>query len=321
MMPQYDLSAVGFVVLDTLCAHADSMPPRGGATFVDQMTMTVAGTAGATAYDCAMLGLNVQIATELGTDPMGDWLVSTMQAQGINTDMILRNTGVQSPMSMLPIAPDGARSAFFVPGTSNTFTLSDAQIDELCEAKIVHLGGTGLLANLDGERSLALLKRAKEKGCTTVFDLILANAETVALVEPLLPYIDYFVPSIEEARSMAGGGSPAEVATWFQEKGVKNAIITLEGDGVWVAPEKGTAYQLPAHKIEVVDTTGCGDSFTAGVIVGVSKSWELKQIARFANAVAAHVAQGLGSQGILKDFETTLAAMEAWPLRELQEAS
>ncbi len=316
-MTQFDLSAVGFVVLDTLCAHADAMPPRGGATFVDQMTMTVAGTAGATALDCATLGLNVQVTTELGCDPMGDWLVSAMEKAGVNTGSVSRNAKVQSPMSMLPIAPDGARAAFFVPGTSNTFTLDAAGIEAACNARIVHLGGTGLLAAFDGAPSLALLKRAKALGRTTVFDLILANDATISLVEPLLPYIDYFVPSIEEARAMAGGGTPAEVAAWFKTRGVKNALITLEADGVWVDPAEGEAFQLPAHQIDVVDTTGCGDSFTAGVIIGIVKGWDIAKTARFANTVAAHVAQGLGSQGILKDFEQTHAAMETWPLKEL----
>ena len=62
MLATYNLSAAGFLVLDTLCAHADEMPPKGGATFVERMAMTVAGTAGATAYDCAMLGLKVHLA-------------------------------------------------------------------------------------------------------------------------------------------------------------------------------------------------------------------------------------------------------------------
>ncbi|KMW58837.1 Ribokinase [Candidatus Rhodobacter oscarellae] len=316
-MTQFDLSAVGFVVLDTLCAHADQMPPRGGATFVDQMTMTVAGTAGATALDCAMLGLSVRVATQMGRDPMGDWLVSAMEAAGIDCGLVSRNDAVQSPMSMLPIGPDGARRAFFVPGTSNTFTLDDAGIEAACDARIVHLGGTGLLAAFDGAPSLALLQRAKALGRTTVFDLILANDETVRLVEPLLPYIDYFVPSIEEARAMAGGGSPAEVAAWFKARGVKNALITLEGDGVWVDPAQGDAFHLPAHQIDVVDTTGCGDSFTAGVITGIAKGWDIRQTARFANTVAAHVASGLGSQGVLKDFDSTYAAMGAWPVKEI----
>ncbi len=314
-MTAFDLTAVGFVVLDTSCAHADAMPPRGGATFVEQSTMTVAGTAGATALDCAMLGLKVRVATEIGRDAMGDWLIGEMERHGIDTALISRNDTVQSPMSMLPIAPDGARAAFFAPGTSRTFCLDDASIEAACAARIIHLGGTGLLDAFDGDPSLKLLKRAKERGRTTVFDLILANDATIRLVEPLLPHIDYFVPSIEEARAMAGGGTPAEVAAWFKGRGVRNAVITLEGEGVWVDPEMGEPFHLPAHRIDVVDTTGCGDSFTAGIITGLARGWDLRQSARFANTVAAHVAQALGSQGILTDFDTTVQAMERWPLR------
>lgn len=315
-MTQFDLSAVGFLVLDTLCAHADAMPPKGGALFVDHSTMTVAGTAGATALDCAMMGLSVQICSEIGNDPMGDWLLSEMRAWGLNTDLVSRHETIQSATSILPISSDGARSAFFVPGTANTFTLDDVGIEAATNAKFVHLGGTGLLENFDGAPSQKLLKRAKEKGCETVFDLILANSETVALVEPLLPYIDYFVPSIEEASAMAGVNCPKEVAGWFKARGVKNAILTLEGDGVYVDPEFGTPFYLPSHQIEVVDTTGCGDSFTAGIITGLSKGWDLRECARFANTMAAHVAKGLGSQGILTNFDETVAVMNDWPLRE-----
>ncbi len=315
-MATYDLSAVGFLVLDILCAHADKMPPKGGATFVDQMTMTVAGTAGATAYDCAMLGLNVQIAAEVGCDPMGDWLVSAMKKKGMNTDLVSRSKSAQTAMSMLPIGTDGARSAFFVPGASNTFDLSGDALERVLDADIVHLGGTGLLGTFDGAPSERLVKAAKKRGRKTVFDLILANEDTIGLVEPLLPHIDYFVPSIEEAGAMAGQSDPAAVATWFREKGVRNVVLTLEGDGVYVAPVGEPPQYLPAHDIEVVDTTGCGDSFTAGLITGLSKGWSLVESARFANTVAAHVACGLGSQGILKNFDTTLKAMHAWPLKE-----
>lgn len=315
-MAQFDLSAVGFLVLDTLCAHANEMPPKGGALFVEQSTMTVAGTAGATALDCAMLGLNVQIAAEVGRDPMGDWLCDAFQAHGVNTDLVSRHDSVQTSMSMLPISSDGARSAFFVPGTSRTFRLDSAGIEQATKADFVHLGGTGLLAAFDGEPSLALLKRAKALGRTTIFDLILANTETIALVEPLLPFIDYFVPSIEEASAMAGATDPADVARWFKSKGVKNAVLTLESNGVFVDPADGDPFSLPAHDIEVVDTTGCGDSFTAGIITGLSKGWDLRESARFANTVAAHVACGLGSQGVLRNIEETVTAMNNWPLKD-----
>lgn len=314
-MPTYDFSAVGFLVLDVLCRHADEMPPKGGATFVNEMLMTVAGTAGATAVDCAILGLNGRIVTEVGQDDMGDFLVGKMQSFGLNTELVSRHQSVQTSMSMLPISTDGARSAFFVPGTAETFRLDDSAIDAALDAEIVHLGGTGLLKAFDGAPSLQLLKRAKELGRTTVFDLILANTETIDKVEPLLPFIDYFVPSIEEAAAMAGRREPADVAAWFKNRGVKNAILTLEGDGVFVDPAEGEPFSLPSHKIDVVDTTGCGDSFTAGIIVGLAKGWNIRDCAKFANAVAANVASGLGSQGTLSSFGATVENMNSWPLR------
>lgn len=314
-MPTFDFSAVGFVVLDVLCRHAREFPPPGGATFVDQITMTVAGTAGATALDCALLGLNGQISARVGQDVMGDVLVRMMTDHGLNTDLIQRDPEVQTSCSMLPIRPDGARAAFFVPGTSATFLPTESEIDRILDARIVHLGGTGLLAAFDGEPSLDLLKRAKALGRTTVFDLILANAETTAMVEPLLPYIDYFVPSIDEAAAMAGISQPDEVARWFKDRGVGNAILTLEGEGVFVDPAEGAPFQLPAHQVALVDTTGCGDSFTAGMIVGLARGWGVRDCARFANTVAAHVASGLGSQGTLTSFAATVEAMNTWPLR------
>lgn len=315
-MPTYDFTAVGFLVIDALCRYASEMPPPGSATFVDEATMTVAGTAGATALDCAILGLKGQIAARVGRDPMGDFLLAEMKKHGLSTGLVQVDDQVQTSTSLLPIRPDGSRAAFFVPGSSRTFLPTEAETRHILDAKIVHLGGTGLLDAFDGAPSADLLRRAKELGRITVFDLIIARPETIENVMPLLPHIDYFVPSIYEAATMAGVSDPAEVARWFKARGVKNAILTLEGDGVYVDPEQGEPFHLPSHKIEVVDTTGCGDSFTAGVIVGLAKGWDIRETCRFANAVAAHVALGLGSQGKLVSFEATEDAMNTWPLRK-----
>lgn len=315
-MEPFDVSAVGFLVLDTLCTPADAMPPKGSATFVDSMTMTVAGTAGAAALDCAILGSKVRIASEVGHDPMGDWLVAALEERGVDTALVSRNPDVQTSMSMLPIGSDGARAAFFSPGTCRTFTLDKSGLEAAADARIVLLGGTGLLDAFDGSPSAELLKLAKARGRTTVFDLILANAETSRLVEPLLSDIDYFVPSIEEAAAMSGESEPAKVAKWFKDRGVRNAILTLERDGAFVDPEHGEPFRLPAHKVDLVDTTGCGDAFTAGIAVGLANGWDVRECVRFANAAAAQVAMGLGSQGRLSGFEGTVDAMSTWPLRD-----
>ncbi|KAL7566222.1 hypothetical protein ACA910_011290 [Epithemia clementina (nom. ined.)] len=316
----FDYSAVGFLVLDTLCHPAEEMPPPGGAIFVNKLRMTPSGTAGGTAMICALLGLTGQLVTEVGMDDAGDFLVNKLQQYGVSTSLISRNKdGVQTSCSMLPIPSSGDRVAFFCPGTSATFQIPPDKYEAVLDAKIIHLGGTGLLAKFDGPPSLELVRRAKELGRTTVFDLIFATAETVPLVQPLLPYLDFFVPSIVEAASLAGveGSRDASaISQIFKDRGVKNVVLTMDKDGVFVNPEHGEPFSIPAHDIKVVDTTGCGDSFTAGVIVGISKGWDLNKTARFANAVAAQVASGLGSDGngSIVSIEKTLAFMDSTPL-------
>lgn len=314
-MTTFDVSAVGFAVLDVLGRPVTRIPEGGRADFIDEIRMTVAGTAAATAVDCAILGLKARMVSTVGEDDMGDFMIAKMQRFGLDCQLVRRDGSVQTSATILPVRPNGERPALHVPGTATTFKVAGADMAAALDARIIHIGGTGLLKSFDGAPTLDFIKRAKALGRVTTFDLIQANPETVALVEPLLPYIDHFVPSIDEASQMAGLKEPADVARWFKARGVKNAILTLGGDGVYVDPEVGDPFHLPAHDIKVVDTTGCGDSFTAGIIVGLTRGWSLLESARFAGAVAAKVAMGLGSDGTLKSFDDTVEAMNTWPLK------
>lgn len=314
-MPSFDVSSVGFAVLDILGYPVSRIPEGGHADYIDQIRMTVAGTAAATAVDCAILGLNARMVSTVGMDEMGDFLISKMNQFGLDTALVKRDGNVQTSSTILPVRPNGERPALHVPGTAALFDVAEDDMEAALDAKIIHIGGTGLLKTFDGTKTLSFIQRAKALGRITTFDLIQATPETTELVLPLLPYIDYFIPSIEEASAMAGLDSPVEVARWFKERGVKNVILTLGSDGVYVDPEQGDAFSLAAHDIDVVDTTGCGDSFSAGVIVGLAKGWDLQESVRFAGAVAAKVAMGLGSDGKLVSFSDTWDAMQGWPLK------
>lgn len=315
-MTTFDVSCIGFHVLDVLGRPVTAIPPGGRAAYIEEICMTVAGTAGATSVACAMLGIRTRSVTTVGSDDVGDFLLSKMEGYGVDCALVSRTKDVQTSATILPVRPNGERPALHVPGSANAFTVPARDLDAALDARIVHVGGTGLMKAFDGKPTIALLKRAKALGRTTTFDLIQATPETIALVEPCLPYLDYFVPSIDEAAEMAGTNNVEDVARFFRERGVKNCILTLGAHGVYVAPEHGEAFSLPAFDIAVSDTTGCGDSFTAGIIVGLTQGWALRECARFASAVAAKVAMGLGSQGKLKSFDDTLEAMRSLPVRQ-----
>jgi sugar/nucleoside kinase (ribokinase family) len=223
--------------------------------------------------------------------------------------------GVPTSATILNVRPNGDRPALHVRGASDHFDVPPSAYDKVFDAPIIHLGGTGLLKKLDGPASVMLLKEAKKRGRTVTFDLIAASADTIGIVAPLLPYIDYFMPSIEEAKDMSGQGSPEDCASFYLDKGAQCCVFTLGGDGAYYAHKDGTRLKSSAYEINVIDTTGCGDAFDAGFIASLHHRMDVETALRFAQASAGLVATGLGSDAGIVSFEDTLDKMKNWKIK------
>jgi sugar/nucleoside kinase (ribokinase family) len=311
----HDVSVIGLYILDVLGRPVTCIPDGGGVDFIEEIKLTVAGTAGGTIIDTAKLGLRSLAVGAVGDDEKADWVLMAMQKHGIDTSVMQRLKGVPTSATILNIRPNGERPALHVRGASDHFDVVPELYDKVFAAPIVHLGGTGLLKRLDGPQSLTLLKEAKKRGCIVTFDLIAANAETAAIVKPLLPYIDYFMPSIEEAKDMSGQTTAADCARFYLDLGAKCCVFTLGGDGAYYAHRDGTRLSSPAYVVDVVDTTGCGDAFDAGFIAAVHHKMDVETSLRFAQAAAGLVATGLGSDAGIQGFEHTLHCMKTWKIK------
>ena len=310
-----DVSVIGLYILDVLGRPVTRIPDRGGVDFIEEIRLTVAGTAGGTVVDTAKLGLKSLAVGAVGDDEKADWVLMTLAWHGINTSAMQRIKGVPTSATILNVRPNGDRPALHVRGASDHFDLPPAMYDKVFDAPIIHLGGTGLLKRLDGAASVTLLKEAKARGRTVTFDLIAASAETIGIVEPLLPYIDYFMPSIEEARDMSGQSSVEDCAAFYLDRGAACCVFTLGEDGAYYAHRDGTRLKSPAYDIQVVDTTGCGDAFDAGFIASLHYKMDTDTALRFAQAAAGLVATGLGSDAGIVSFEDTLKTMNSWKIK------
>jgi sugar/nucleoside kinase (ribokinase family) len=308
---RYDVSVIGLYILDVLGRPVVAIPDRGNVEFIEEIRLTVAGTAGGTVVDAAKLGLRSLAVGAVGDDEKADFVLATMQKFGIDTSAMQRLKGPPTSATILNVRPNGERPALHVRGASDHFDVAPEQYDQVFDAPIVHLGGTGLLRTLDGEKSRVLLTEAKRRGCTVTFDLIAASAETIAIVEPLLPFIDYFMPSIEEARDMSACATPEDCASFYLDRGTTCCVFTLGADGAYYAHRDGTRLHVPAYPVKVVDTTGCGDAFDAGFIAALHHRMEPEISVRFAQAAAALVATGLGSDAGIVSFDDTLAHMRS----------
>lgn len=214
----HDAAIVGLYILDVLGRPVTAIPAGGGVDFIEEIRLTVAGTAGGTVVSAAKLGLDCLAAGAVGEDEKADWVLATLEKHGVDVSMMRRIPGVPTSATILKVRPNGERPALHARGASDHFDLAPDDYDHAFDAAIVHLGGTGLLRALDGPRSVEILREAKARGRITTWDLIGARAETAEIVLPLLPYIDYFMPSIEEASVMCGLETPEEVAAFYLDR-------------------------------------------------------------------------------------------------------
>lgn len=310
-MPRFDASFTGFYCLDLLGVPVSGIPEGGQCHFIDRIRMTVAGTAGGTVIDAARLGLDCLALGAVGDDEKADFMLATLERNRVDISCMQRHEGVQTSASIIPVRPNGERPALHVRGVSDHFHVTPEALEKALDARVVHFGGTGMLGKMDGEPTRAFLKAAKKAGRITTFDLIQANEETLSLVEPLLPFIDYFMPSIDEASVMTGLDDPGACADFFFERGVGVCALSMGAEGALIAERGGRRFHMPAFEVEVVDTTGCGDAFSAGFIAGLVRDYDLEECARLASACGALTATGLGSDGGIRSWAQTLEALES----------
>ena len=305
------VASLGIHIVDILGRPVTAIPPGQNVDILEEIRITVAGTAAGTSIDMAKLGLNVLAMGALGKDELGNFVVNTMQSYGIDTARLRRKDGVQTSATMLPIRPNGDRPALHVPGANGELTWEDLDLDAIAQADFLHMGGTSLMPKFDGEPTVRVLRYAKEHGVTTTFDLVaIDRPDLLDLIEPCLPYIDYFMPGLDEARMMCKLDARQDVIDFFLDRGAGHTVFKMGVQGSSIASRDGEI-RLPALEAPVVDSTGCGDAYCAGFIAGLGMGWSVEDAGRLGTAAAGLVITGLGSDAGIVDLDETIAFMKS----------
>lgn len=304
-----DVVSLGIHILDVLGRPVTRIPPRQDVDLIEEIRLTVAGTAAGTSVDLAKLGAHVIAMGAIGEDAAGNFILDTMGRYGIDTSNLVRKPGVQTSATMLPIRPNGERPALHVLGANGELTFEDVNLDAIAKAPFLHFGGTYLMPKLDGEPTRRVLQFAKEHGVTTTLDMIaIDRPDLLDVLAPCLPYVDYFMPGIDEARMICGLSERQDVIKFFLDRGVGHTVFKMGAEGSSIANRDGEV-RIPAFKAPVVDSTGCGDAYCAGFIVGLSMGWDLEQAGRLGSAAAALVITGLGSDAGIVNLDQTVEFM------------
>jgi len=306
--------SMGVHILDVLGRHVSEIPPGQNIALIDEIRITAAGTAAGTAVDMAKLGCKVVAVGAAGDDEMGNVLLGIMNRYGIDTSYMKRKKGVQTSGTMLPIRPNGERPALHVMGTNATFCFEDVPQDVVRNADFVHIGGFYLMPKFDGEDTVKTLKVAREGKAITTMDILgIKQVNMAEKILPTMPYLDYFMPNLEEAQMITGLTDLDELCDFFLNAGAKHVVLKMGARGSLIKDKAGMRLRIPAFKVAVVDTTGCGDAWTGGFIAGLSRGMTIEEAAQLGSACGSLVATGLGSDAGIIDFDSTMKFAQTNP--------
>jgi sugar/nucleoside kinase (ribokinase family) len=296
--------ALGAHILDVLVRPVTEIPEGQGGTLVEQIRLSPAGAAGGVAVTLAKLDAHVHSAGAIGKDRLGDVLIAELERFGVDCSHLVRRDGVQTSSTVLPIRPNGDRPALHVIGANGSYGLDDVPWDTVEAADFLHLGGPEFLGP---EAAAEILRFCRKHGTRTSMD-ILADGwpELLEMIAPALEYVDYLLPNDDQAMKLTGRDDPVEAARALLERGVGLLAVTCGADGSLVVTD-GEATRVPAFEVEVVDTTGCGDAYSAGFLRGLALGREPVEAALLGSACASLVARGLGTDAGEFDTEAVVA--------------
>lgn len=241
-------------------------------------TRAVAGAEVNVAVALRRLGYSVGWISRLGDDPLGNYILATLQSEGIDVGCVRRDpfhpTGFQLKSRVLSGNPEvvyyrrGSAASLMAPGAED-----DAYLQR---ARHLHVTGIPPALSADCRRyTYHAIEVAREAGMTVSFDpnvrptLWSSEREMCDVLNDLAARVDWVLPGLVEGALLTGYTEPAAIAKFYLDQGVQLVAMKAGPAGAYLYTCEGVSLALPAFPVEVVDTVGAGDGFAAGILSGM----------------------------------------------------
>ena len=283
-MKSGSIVCVGDVMVDVL-AHLPG-PLAVGSDTPAQVRLTAGGSAANTACWLAALGVPVVFAGRVGADPAGRDAVATLHAAGVRTRVAV-DPRLPTGVCIVLVGPDGERT--MVPSAGANAALAPADLAGLLgPGDHLHLSGYSLLNEGSRPAALAVLDQARTAGAGISVDA--ASEAPIRTVGPaaLLGWLPAGTLLIANTAELAALGDPADLVARSL------TVVVKDGpDGARVADRTGVR-RIATTPVPVLDSTGAGDAFAAGLLAARRSGAGLDEAVRQGNRVAA---RALGTPG------------------------
>lgn len=307
--------------VDVVCmgeALVDFLPEARGRRVRDvkRWTPCLGGAPANVAVGLARLGASSALVGVTGRDEFGAFLHQGLAREGVDVSCFRRLPGAKTGLGFVSLTRQGERSFVFYRDHTAEKQLdakdTRAAAPLLGRARVVHVGTNSLQEQKARAAVTEAVRAAHRRGQLTSCDpnlrlhLWRRPAELHALVRALLPWCAVFKLSDEELHFVTGRRRVEDALSWLEDQGVTLAVVTRGAKGA-AYRFRGQTGRVAAPRVTVVDTTGAGDGFTAGLLYGLTRQAATRAelealggevvhgLARFGCLVGTHAVTRLGA--------------------------
>ena len=299
--PAPTIVVVGSTNID-LITYTERAPEAGETLVADRFQMGFGGKGANQAVMASLLGAQVSMVNNLGSDSYGDMTLENFAEFAIDTSHVQRVPG-SSGVAPIWVEADGTNRILIVPGANATMTAAQATaaLEDVSRPDVV-MGQF----EIPQEVTAAGFATGRQRGATT----ILNPAPAAPISADLLATTDWIIPNEIEFETMFGEEPTDDAIRSVAGRNGTRVVVTLGSAGVALLTGNGEIVRVPAPQVTAIDTTGAGDAFVGGFAYGIAAGWEPTKAARLGVAIAADSVTREGTQTSFPRREQCRAMIE-----------
>jgi sugar/nucleoside kinase (ribokinase family) len=287
---------VGILVADFFVPPLEHLPEAGELVATEDFLIAPGGCAANTAIGLATLGVPATLCGRVGDDMFGERVLLDLRGRGIDVSAVTVTKGSGTSKTVIVPVRGEDRRLIHTFGANAALTAADIPQAALESSTVVYVGGYLVLPGLIEADLAVRLREARAHGARIVLDVAVPSdypGLSLDSIRELLPLADYFLPNEDEGLALTGEREPRDQAQAFLNCGAQTVVIKRGERGVHVLSGE-TSFDMPAPPVEVVEPSGAGDAFAAGLIVGILEGWDLEPSIAFASVVGGSACTALG---------------------------
>jgi sugar/nucleoside kinase (ribokinase family) len=310
MSKDFDCTLCGSCVADILIRPVSLGSPLGfGRLFhAEPLEIVTGGIVCNSGIAMSRLGMKTAAFTYVGKDDWSGMIRRRLESEGVDCGHLMTHPTAATSTTAVLIDPNTERSFAHCVGAPKLIdkSLLLANLDVFARSRMVLLGYYSLMPNLEPDLP-EVFAAIRKTGCQTAMDTA-GEGGTLQPLDRILPHLDVYVPSHDEGTHQTGETDPRKIIDAYRACGAPGLLgVKLGSKGALLSPKAGEYIEIPCATPPgpVVDTTGAGDSFFAGLLTGLLKGFDATNAGRLAAATGACCVTGYGATAGLRSYEET----------------